>query len=154
MKKVVLVALFIACAMSLVHADGLRLSEPVQQDDVSETFGAAIEEWLDNPKSYLGGSLAIKTEVSKVCQKKGCFFIAQQGKQTIRVSFKDYDFFVPTNVAGQQVMLVGEIKKHDVTDAQAQHLSNDLGQKGRIKGGVQYQIIASSVKVPKPSKEH
>jgi len=111
-------------------------------------------EVLDNPKSYLGGSLAIKTEVSKVCQKKGCFFIAQQGKQTIRVSFKDYDFFVPTNVAGQQVMLVGEIKKHDVTDAQAQHLSNDLGQKGRIKGGVQYQIIASSVKVPKPSKEH
>jgi len=118
MKKVVLVALFIACAMSLVHADGLRLSEPVQQDDVSETFGAAIEEWpaltplaevLDNPKSYLGGSLAIKTEVSKVCQKKGCFFIAQQGGKTIRVTFKDYGFFVPTDIAGRKVTLVGEL---------------------------------------------
>ncbi len=155
-------ALYIACAMCSVHAEGLRLSEPVQQDEVSETFGAAIEEWpvltplaevFDDPESYLGDSLAIKTQVSKVCQKKGCFFIAQQGKQTIRVAFKDYGFFVPTDIAGRQVTLVGEIKKHEVTEAQAQHLSNDLGQKGRIKSGVQYQIIASSVKVPKLSKE-
>jgi len=154
-KKSVLAALFIACAMCSVHAE--------VQDDVSETFGAAIEEWpvltplaevLDNPDSYLGNSLAIKTEVSKVCQKKGCFFIAQQGEKTIRVAFKDYAFFVPTDIAGKAVTLVGEIKKHDVTNAQAEHLSNDLGQKGRIKSGVQYQIIASSVKVPKLSKEH
>jgi len=36
-KKSVLAALFIACAMCSVHAEVLRLSEPVQQDDVSET---------------------------------------------------------------------------------------------------------------------
>jgi hypothetical protein len=162
MKKTVLVALFMACVTGSVHAEGLRLSEPVQQDDVSETFGTHIDEWpaltalaevLDNPDSFMGGSLAIKTEVSKVCQKKGCFFIAQQGKKTIRVVFKDYDFFVPTDIAGREVTLIGEIKKHEVTEAQAKHLSKDLGQQSVIKSGVQYQIIASSVRVPKPSKE-
>jgi len=162
MKKIVLVALLISCVAGPAHADGLRLSEPAQHDEVSETFGAPIDEWppltplaevLDKPDSFMGGSLAIETKVSKVCQKKGCFFIAQQGRKTIRVAFKDYEFFVPTDIAGRKVTLVGEIKKHDVTNAQAKHLSKDLDEQGRIKSGVQYQIIASSVRVPKLGKE-
>jgi len=162
MKNTVLLVLLYACVMCSVYADGLRLSEPVQQDGVSETFGAPIEELpsltsladvLDNPDSFLGGSLAIKTTVSKVCQKKGCFFIAQQGMKTIRVAFKDYGFFVPTNITGRQVTLIGEITKQEITDAQAKHLSQDLGQQGRIKSGVQYQITASSVRVLKSGKE-
>ncbi len=148
------------CAVSVAAAAGLRLSDPVERDEESATFGAPIRglptpvslvEVLDEPGSFLGKTLFIATKVSKVCQKKGCFFIAQQSNRTIRVAFKDYDFFVPTDIAGRQVTLVGEIEKREITDVQAKHLSKDLSQPGSIKSGVQYQIIASSVKVFKPT---
>lgn len=158
MYKRLLLGLLISSVVIAVQADVLRLSEPVQQDDVSETFGAPIKELptlipllkvLENPESFLGEPFAMKAEVSMVCRKKGCFFMAQQGKKMIRVAFKDYGFFMPTDIAGRQVTLVGEIIKQNVTDAQAKHLSKDLGQPGRVKSGAQYQIIATSVRVPK-----
>ena len=84
-----------------------------------------------------------------MCQKKGCFFIAQHAGKAIRVTFKDYSFFVPTDIAGRKVTLVGELIQNEVSEAQATHLSKDLGEQGSVKRGVQYQLVASSVKVPK-----
>lgn len=158
MEKQVLVLLLALTFSSLTCAEALRLSEPVQQDESSETFGALVERLpavttlatvLEAPDSFIGKSLALETEVSKVCQKKGCFFIAQQGNKTIRVTFKDYGFFVPTDIAGRKVTLVGELIQKEVSSAQAAHLSKDLGEKGSVKRGVQYQIVASSVRVPR-----
>lgn len=159
MEKQVLVLLLALTFSSLTYAEALRLSEPVQQDESSETFGALVDSLpavttlatvLEAPDSFIGKSLALETEVSKVCQKKGCFFIVQQGDKTIRVTFKDYGFFVPTDIAGRKVTLVGELIQKEVSSAQAAHLSKDLGEKGSVKRGVQYQIVASSVRVPKP----
>ncbi len=158
MKKHIAVLLFALAASSQAFAEVLRLSDPVHQDATSETFGALIEEppavtqlsaILEAPKTYIGKQLALETKVSKVCQKKGCFFIAQHAGKTIRVTFKDYSFFVPTDIAGREVTLVGELIQNEVSDAQAAHLSKDLGEKGSVKRGVQYQLVASSVKVPK-----
>lgn len=158
MKKHIAVLLFALAASSQAFAEVLRLSDPVHQDANSETFGALIEEppevtqlsaILEAPNTYIGKQLAVETKVSKVCQKKGCFFIAQHAGKTIRVTFKDYGFFVPTDIAGRNVTLVGELIQNEVSDAQASHLSKDLGEKGSVKRGVQYQLVASSVRVPK-----
>lgn len=84
----------------------LRLSEPVAQDAKSETFGAELDETLQKvtlkdlvaqSADYVGKPFQLDTEVAKVCQKKGCFFIAQQGNDVMRVAFRDYGFFVPTD---------------------------------------------------------
>ena len=158
MKKHSLVLLLVLAFSSLTYAEALRLSEPVHQDETSETFGALIEDLpavtqlasiFEAPQMFIGKQLAVETKVSKVCQKKGCFFIAQQAGKSIRVTFKDYAFFVPTDIAGRKVTLVGELIQNEVTDAQAAHLSKDLGEKGSVQHGVQYQLVASSVKVPK-----
>ena len=158
MKKHSLVLLLAIAFSSLSYAEALRLSEPVHQDDTSETFGALIEELppvtqlatiLESPQTFIGKPLAVETKVSKVCQMKGCFFIAQYAGKSIRVTFKDYGFFVPTDIAGRKVMLIGELIQNEVSDAQAAHLSKDLGEQGSVKRGVQYQLVASSVRVPK-----
>lgn len=150
-----LLSLLIVC--SALNAQVLRLSEPVQKDGTSETFGAPINELpalsqisdlLNLPDQYHDKTVAITANVSKVCQSKGCFFIAQQGDDLIRVAFKDYGFFVPTNIANRKVTLVGELTKREITDAEAQHLSADLGEKGSIQSGLLYEVIATSVRVP------
>jgi len=158
MKKHSIVLLLALALTSQAFAEALRLSKPVHQDATFETFGALIEELptvtqlvtiLEAPQPFVGRQLAIETKVSKVCQKKGCFFIAQHAGKAIRVTFKDYGFFVPTDIAGRKVTLVGELIQNEVSDAQAAHLSKDLGEQGSVKRGVQYQLIASSVRVPK-----
>ena len=158
MKKYSVVLLLALAVSSQALAEALRLSEPVHQDQTSETFGALIEDLpavtqlapiLDAPQMFIGKQLAVETKVSKVCQKKGCFFIAQHEGKSIRVTFKDYAFFVATDIAGRKVTLVGELIQNEVSDAQAAHLSKDLGEKGSVKRGLQYQLVASSVRVPK-----
>lgn len=138
------------------QAEVIRLSEPVQSDEGSETFGAPIDtlpsmttiiELLSKPETYEDKIFAVTATVKKVCQKKGCFFIAQQDNNVIRVAFKDYGFFVPTDIGNRSVTMIGELSRREISDSEAKHLSADLGEKGSIQSGILYEIIATSVRV-------
>ena len=137
----------------------IRLSEPVEVTDTHETFGAAMPEVTDpvalsalveHHEDYADKSVVIEARVSQVCQKKGCFFIAQDGATTVRVSFKDYGFFVPTDISGRRVTLVGELKQVELTEEQAAHLEDDLGTADLdVTPGPQFEIVATAVRVPR-----
>jgi hypothetical protein len=100
-------------------------------------------------KEYVGKSFQLETKISKVCQKKGCFFIAQQNEHIIRVSFKDYSFFVPTDSSGKTVILAGQLIQKKMTQKQAKHFNSDLqSNSDSIKPGVVYEIVANSVQIP------
>ncbi len=153
----------LVCLLLLVvpaaHAEVIRLSEPVSANELTETFGNApveidettavdLAELLDGAESLLGKSVVVNTRVAKVCQKKGCFFIAQQGALSVRVSFKDYGFFVPTDSGGKEVLLLGELVRKEVSEAEARHFSEDLGG-AEVAAGKRYEIVASAVRVPR-----
>lgn len=156
----------VACvlvASQLAWADDeqkvIRLSEPVEVTDTHETFGATMPEATDpvalaallaQHEDYADKSVVVVARVSQVCQKKGCFFIAQDGAATVRVSFKDYSFFVPTDISGRDVTLVGELKQVELTEEQAAHLEEDMGSADvAVTPGPQFEIVASAVRVPK-----
>ena len=135
----------------------IRLSEPVHADANAEVFGAPLDERLPlrrltdlvaNAGSELGVPVRVTVRVEKVCQKKGCFFVATDGDTTVRVSFRDYGFFVPTDIGGRTVTLAGELVQMTHTEAQAEHLSADAGT--TITPGPVYELVADSVRVPRP----
>jgi hypothetical protein len=137
----------------------IRLSEPVQQTAQFEDFGAPLDETVkqvslqsvaSDGNSYVGKSVRVNARVSKVCKKKGCFFIAQEGNSVVRIAFKDYSFFVPTDISGKRVTFVGEVIAREVTAEEADHLAEDLGTDGsEIEPGNVFEIVASSVRVPR-----
>ena len=137
----------------------IRLSEPVESTADFETFGEPLDEaepvieleqLLQESDRHLGRSVIVKTRVARVCQKKGCFFIAQQGAATARVSFKDYGFFVPTDIGGKQVTLAGELQRRDRSAAEAAHYAADLGDpEAVVPSGPVYEIVATSVRIPR-----
>ncbi|MFT6991270.1 MAG: hypothetical protein ACJASL_003257 [Paraglaciecola sp.] len=150
----------IGIAFSLnVYAEPLRLSEPVTQDAISETFGVKLDNGL--PKitmaslvtdsvSHLTKPFQVETRIAKVCQKKGCFFIAQQEQHILRVSFRDYGFFIPTDSSGKTVTLAGELVQKEISPEQAAHFKADLkGETAMVKSGMVYEIVADSVKIPR-----
>jgi hypothetical protein len=137
----------------------IRLSEPVISDEYSETFGAkldkslpkvSLQELVRNSETYVKNAFRLKTKMAKVCQKKGCFFIAQQGDDVMRVAFKDYGFFVPTDSAGKMTTLTGVLIKKQMTAEQVAHFKQDMkGESDAIKEGLVYEILADSVTVPR-----
>jgi hypothetical protein len=137
----------------------IRLSEPVEVTDTHETFGAAMPASADpvalsavlaQHEDYARKSVVVEARVSEVCQKKGCFFIAKDGATTVRVSFKDYSFFVPTDISGKQVTLVGELRQVELSEEQAAHFEEDMGSAdASVAPGLQFEIVASAVRVPK-----
>ena len=156
-NKVILFFTLSIIGLSTANADVIRLSDPVQKDATSETYGeplstipqaVGLKVLLATPMEYLGKQFSVTTPVAKVCQKKGCFFIAQAGSEIIRVAFKDYGFFVPTDIGGKTVTLVGELIAHQRTAEQAKHFSKDLGQSSTLESGFTYEIVATSVRIP------
>lgn len=138
-------------------AEVTRLSEPVEVTDDAEVFGApldadarsaSLEALLDNPDDYLDTSVRVEARISQVCQKKGCFMIATAGDKAVRISFRDYSFFVPTDTGGKTVTLTGTLVERVLSEKQAAHFREDAGS-DTIQAGKVYEIVADSVSIPK-----
>jgi hypothetical protein len=73
------------------------------------------------------GDVVIKTTVAEVCPKKGCWMNVNGEKQSevVRVTFKDYGFFVPTDLNGKEVAMKGRFVKHIESVEEQKHLLKD-----------------------------
>jgi hypothetical protein len=76
-------------------------------------------------------SLAIKLsgKITDVCQKKGCWMELDMGNnKTIRITFKDYAFFVPKDATGKTAVVDGYAYTDTVSVAQLKHYAHDAGK--------------------------
>ncbi|MGS2720342.1 DUF4920 domain-containing protein [Paraglaciecola aestuariivivens] len=156
--RVILFFLLFFASHACLNAQVIRLSDPIAADHKSETFGAhfnaqlpsvSLDTLSQSPEQYLGKTFKMQTRIAKVCKKKGCFFIAQQNQHVIRVAFRDYGFFIPTDSSDKTVELTGELVKKQRTEAQSQHYQQDLTEKlSALPIGEVYEIVADSIKIP------
>lgn len=149
----------LALSYNSIAEDAIRLSEPVYTDDSVEIFGSVftldkgavdLAEVLQTPTQFLGKQTLINTAIKKVCQKKGCFFIAQIDEQVVRISFKDYGFFIPTDSINKEVQVMGELIQTRLTEQSAKHYREDLGlAKEKLVAGDTYAFVATGIAIPK-----
>jgi len=153
------VAAVLVQAAAAAAADVVRLSEPVLVTDTHEVFGAPlpdsgeameIGELLANSAQYQGRDVLLTTRIARVCQQKGCFFIAQHGADSVRVTFKDYGFFIPSDSGGKTVTLAGTFSRKPLDPAEAAHIAADLGEAPpEDPPAFEYAIVATSVAIPR-----
>lgn len=71
----------------------------------------------------------IKGTVKDVCQMKGCWMTLENGSGIpVRVRFKDYAFFVPKDISGQEVIVKGVASKSKLSKKMAKHYAEDAGK--------------------------
>jgi hypothetical protein len=153
-------ALVALLATAQGQADGegvVRLSEPSESTSSYELFGEQLPlggeplglgELIENSSQYQGGEVLVHTRIAKVCQKKGCFFVATEGAATARITFKDYGFFIPTDSGGKPATLHGVFSRQPVSQAEAEHYAEDLGESGTPNAeDFSYSIVATGIKI-------
>ncbi len=90
----------------------------------------------------------IEGVVEEVCQAKGCWLKVKNDQgQSIRVTFKDYGFFVPKDIAGRTVILEGQASTVVLEEDVAKHYADDSGKEYDESMRNEVSVVASGVLV-------
>ncbi|WP_034057183.1 DUF4920 domain-containing protein [Lacinutrix jangbogonensis] len=79
----------------------------------------------------MGDSIDSKmiAKVEEVCQAKGCWMkLNLDNGEQVMVKFKDYGFFMPKNIAGQEVIVNGKAFVNEVPVDELRHYAEDAGK--------------------------
>jgi hypothetical protein len=148
MKKLVLSLLTLCVAFA-----GLAADEVIRRGAAipAKANSVALAEILAQPEQFTKTNVVTEGTVEAVCQNKGCWMqlTAEPGKPGIRVTFKDYGFFVPKDSRNMSARLEGIVKVKTLSRADADHLEEEGVKLSRREDGtaIETSFIASGVEL-------
>ncbi len=107
------------------------------QVQAQDTFGKKINDKAaiaaDELPTKMGPKESMTAKVTgtveSVCQAKGCWMkVKMDNGESMRVTFKDYGFFVPKDIAGKTVVFEGVAEKKTTPVAELRHYAKDAGK--------------------------
>ena len=109
------------------------------------TLQAAIKQLDTKPSA----DVLIESKVDKVCVAKGCWMALtnKDRKDEVRVTFKDYGFFVPSSIIGKTVLVEGKLEKVVMSLEDTKHYVKDAGGDPSTvtQPRTEYRIVATGV---------
>lgn len=110
-----------------------------EKEDMEGTtnFGKLIEaddavsmnDFADLVKDKDSVKVKFSAVAKDVCKKKGCWMKVQTANdELMRISFKDYGFFVPKDISGKKVVVEGIAVRDTVTVEELRHFAEDGGE--------------------------
>jgi hypothetical protein len=124
---------------------------------IAENYGAPVKagkptslesaiKQLDKADS---ADVLVAAKVEKICVVKGCWMGLVSSSGDVRVTFKDYAFFVPPSLIGKQVVVDGKLQKVTMTLDETKHYVKDAGGDPATvtQPRVEYRIVANGVEV-------
>ena len=109
---------------------------------------------LKAPADFDGKSVLVEAKVRKACERKGCWMELSPPSGNgpgVRVTFKDYGFFVPLDSAGRTAKVEGVLKVAERSEERAKHYESEGAVVPRGKDGKprEVQLVASGVELRK-----
>lgn len=130
-----------------------------QESTVGKTFGTnptisesqRLGSILAEPEKYKGHEVAVEAELKQVCKKKGCWAVLSEDGNEVRMTFKDYGFFIPKDSSGKRVLAQGRIVEKKMSEKMRRHYLEDAGASAseieKIKGdATEKSFVASGVR--------
>ncbi len=132
------VAFLFACGNNSPKSENTTaINSTATAGGAEQFFGEKISTENAKPIAELKTLMGDKTEllvkleapVDAVCQKKGCWMDLKTAEgETMRVTFKDYGFFVPKDAAGKQAIVEGVAKVEETSVADLKEYAKDAGK--------------------------
>jgi hypothetical protein len=112
-----------------------------------------LQSLLSSPADFDGKTVAVEATVRKACERKGCWMeLAGVDKGPgVRVTFKDYGFFVPLDSAGSTARVEGTVKVTELAAERAKHYESEGAQVAKDTDGKyrEVQLVALGVELRK-----
>lgn len=159
--------LFVSCADSAKKSESEDSKETADTEVVENSeslarhFGDKITDQnalsnlvlLEKYQSMKPGDTAevkFSAKVNSVCQKKGCWMRLNLGEKEAFVKFKDYGFFVPKDIAGEEAVVYGKAFVEETSVEDLKHFALDAGKSQEeidaiTEPEVTYSFISSGV---------
>lgn len=141
MKKSILILSAVACTLFACEQNKSNDTDTKHEELTTDipvgVFGATINESEITPLTTLVTVLEeeeefhgkVMGEIREVCANKGCWMTLDlPNGETMRVTFKDYGFFVPTNSQGYPVVIEGVASKKTTDVETLRHYAEDAGK--------------------------
>ena len=99
-------------------------------------------------------NLTFQSKTTAVCKKKGCWMTLDMPEsQDIKVTFKDYGFFVPKDLDNQKVIVKGKGFLKEVSIDEQKHYAEDAGKSEKEIAAIdspkkEYRFVATGVAIP------
>jgi hypothetical protein len=126
------IALFVACntgktpSNATVPNDGKHFGKMV---DAKKTI--SYETLLTKMEKVDSLNAKVTGKVSAVCLKKGCWMTMisdKPGQPDMRITFKDYAFFMPKDIVGKSVVIDGFARVETTPIDVLRHFAEDAGK--------------------------
>lgn len=123
--RIILILILVASALMVNSQEsgfyGLKFdtADPISVEALFEQLGENNEV----------AGVAVTGVVEDVCQVKGCWMtLRAEDGASMRVSFRDYGFFVPKDISGRTVVITGDGEVTVTSVADLKHYAEDEGQ--------------------------
>lgn len=114
---------------------------------------ATLAEIMKNPSAYADKKVTVEGKIQAVCTRKGCWMelTEKKGAKGVRVTFKDYGFFVPTNSKGMIARAEGMVVINTMTREDVDHYVSEGAQIDRNPDGTATEVrfVADGVELSK-----
>ncbi len=134
MKKLFILPVFLfflfACSNSNEEKKELAAASNLNYfgDSINADGAITPNQLLDQLAGKDSVSLKVEGKIFNVCQKKGCWMELDLGNnKTMRVTFKDYKFFVPKDASGKTAIVEGMVYNDTISVDDQKHYAEDAG---------------------------
>ena len=93
--------------------------------EVSQDHSTRISTILARPAEFEGKTVVVEGVTGSVCENRGCWMYIEDGDARMRVTFKDYSFFVPIGSEGKRVRAEGIVSSSVVSKETLQHWAEE-----------------------------
>ncbi|WP_163996094.1 DUF4920 domain-containing protein [Pyxidicoccus caerfyrddinensis] len=139
-----------APAAAPASQDGWKLT---RGEPIKGTQAVKLADVLAKPQAHDGKTVLVEGTVRKACERKGCWMElaadTQDKSPGVRVTFKDYGFFVPLDSAGSKARVEGVVKVAELSDGNAQHYESEgaIVPRGADGKPREVQLVATGVEL-------
>jgi hypothetical protein len=150
MRRLALAALlFAATALSSLGADAVKSGAAIGKD----VRVAPLADVMADPAAYAKEPVVVEGVIVASCTRKGCWMqlAAADGEPGVRVTFKDYGFFIPLDAKGMKARAEGVAVASTLSKEDADHLEGEGAKLKRNPDGtaVEVSFVANGVELTK-----
>ncbi len=130
--SVIVLSIFAACnstATTELHSPENFKAKAIYGDSVLDDNVIQLAAVTTAMRGESKQNMKIRGKVEEVCQEKGCWMtMIMADGQAMRITFKDYKFFVPKDLSGKEVIVDGYAYVDTTSVKQLQHYAKDGGK--------------------------